>query len=108
MVKQRLRCLAKGFLAEVDWRMFEELFRRRLAQDIKVSQALEANFVDEALTQTASDAERLACEHIKEYRARRRESLEGEIFKQKRRLADAQRSVRAADSSKNKHTGAVT
>lgn len=98
MVEQRLRSLAKGFLAEVDWRMFEELFRRRLEQDIKVSQALEANFVGEALTQTAGDAKRLAREHIEEYRARRTESLESEIFKQKRRLADAQRSLREKET----------
>lgn len=98
MVEQSLRSLAKGFLAEVDWRMFEELFRRRLEQDIKVSHALEANFVCEALTHTASDAERLAREHIEEYRARRMESLESEIFKQKRRLADAQRSLREKET----------
>lgn len=93
MVEQRLRSLAKGFLAEVDWRMFEELFRRRLERDIKVSAALEANFLGEALTRTATDAGRLAREHIEEYRARRAGSLESEIFKQRRRLADAQRSL---------------
>lgn len=94
MVEQRLRALARDLRAEVDWGLFEELLRHRLDRDIKVSRALKANFESEALTGTVSDAERNAREHIEAYRAMRAESLEGEIFKQKRRLADAQRSLK--------------
>lgn len=100
MVEQRLRSLARGLLAEVDWGMFEELLRRRLERNIKVSRALEANFVSEALGGTASDAERLAREHIEVYRAKRMESLESEIFKQKRRLADSQRSLKDKETQR--------
>ena len=98
MVEQRLHSLARGLDAEVDWGMFEELFRRRLEREIKVSRALEAHFVSEALGGTASDAERLAREHIEVYRAKRVESLETEIFHQKRRLADAQRSLKGKET----------
>ncbi len=85
MVKERLRFLARGRLAEVDWGMLEELLRRRLERNIKVSRALEANFVNEALGGAVIDVERLAREHIEVYRTRRVENLERKIFKQKRR-----------------------
>lgn len=85
MVKERLRFLARGLLAEVDWGMLEELLRRRLERNIKVSRALEAKFVNEAPGGAVIDVERLAREHIEGYRTRRVENLERKIFKQKRR-----------------------
>ncbi len=43
MVEQHLRSLAREFQAEVDWGMFETLFRERLEHgDIKIARALEA------------------------------------------------------------------
>lgn len=100
MVEQHLRSIAKDFGAEVDWPMFEELFRSRLERDIKVSRALEANFIGPASAPASDDLERLTREHIEAYRARLTGKLESELFKQKKRLADAERSLKVKETER--------
>jgi putative SOS response-associated peptidase YedK len=100
MAEQHLRSLAREFGAEVDWRMLEQLFSSRLERDIKVSRALEANFVAPQIPQASSDIERLTRAHIDAYRARRAESLESEIFNQRKRLADAQRALKSKETKR--------
>jgi hypothetical protein len=68
--------------------MFEALFRLRLERDIKVSRALEANFVGPTSTAFQSEVERLTASHIAAHRTRLMESLEHEIFKQEKHLSD--------------------
>jgi len=100
MAEQHLRFLAREFGAEVDWRMLEQLFRSRLERGIKVSRALEANFLAPQSPQASSDIERLTHAHIEAYRARRAESLESEIFNQGKRLADAQRALKSKETKR--------
>ena len=100
MVEQHLRSIAKDFGAEVDWPMFEELFRSRLERDIKVSRALEANFFGPASAHSPNGLERLTREHIEAYRTRLTGNLESELFKQKKRLADAERSLKVKETQR--------
>ena len=100
MVEQHLRSIAKDFGAEVDWPMFEELFRSRLERDIKVSRALEANFFGPASAHSPNGLERLTREHIEAYRTRLTGKLESELFKQKKRLADAERSLKVKETQR--------
>ena len=100
MVEQHLRAIAKDFGADIDWKMFEQLFSARLERDIKVSRALEANFLGPLSSQTPSEGERLTREHIEAYRATLTKNLEGEVFKQKKRLADAQRSLKTKETKR--------
>jgi putative SOS response-associated peptidase YedK len=100
MVEQRLRAMARDFGADVDWRLFEQLFRDRLDRDIKVSRALEANFLGPQGAEAPSDFERLTRAHVDAYRARLTGNLESEVFKQKKRLADAQRSLQTKETKR--------
>lgn len=89
MVEQRLKSLGLRFKARIDTPRFEDLFRRRLEDDgIKIGKALEANF--EA---PETPAEREIKRLIDEYRARKAAQWEAELFKQKKRLADAERAL---------------
>ncbi len=100
MVEQHLRLIAKDFGADIDWKMFEQLFSARLERDIKVSRALEANFFGSQPSKAPSDVERLTSAHIEAYRAKLMESLESEVFKQKKRLADAQRALKSKETKR--------
>lgn len=94
MVEQHLRSLAREFRAEVDWAMFESLFRDRLEHDdIKVARALEANFTGSANPTGESEVEGRIGSLIEAHRRKTAESSERELFKQRRRLADARRSL---------------
>ena len=71
-----------------------------LTGDIKVSRALEANFLGPQSSQALIDDECRTREHIEAYRARLTKVLEGEAFKQKKRLADAQRSLKTKETKR--------
>ena len=93
MVEQHLRSLARDFRAEVDWDMFETLFRERLEhRDIKVARALEANFMSPATQTGEPEVEGRVRSLIEAHRRIVAESLERDVFKQRKRLADARRS----------------
>ncbi len=55
----------------------------------------EANFIAPQSPRVSSDIGRLTRARIEAYRARQREGLESEAFKQKKRLADARRALRS-------------
>jgi hypothetical protein len=67
LVEQDLRKLARRLGASVAFEMFAEVFRRRDGDDIKVSRALEQNFLA-----PESDTERQIKADIEAYRASQR------------------------------------
>ncbi|MFL6605693.1 MAG: SOS response-associated peptidase family protein [Steroidobacteraceae bacterium] len=88
-VRQDLHTLVRRFGGDVDWSSFEALFRLRLEDNgIKISRALETNFENPV----NSTGERIR-EHIEAFRKAQASAWEQELFKQKKRLADAQRSL---------------
>src|ERR1700730_6947020 len=95
-VQQNLRSLAKRFGADVDWALFEQVFHRRLQDDeIKFARALEANF-----QQPQSEIEQRIQADIEAYRQAVGTRWETDLFKQKKRLADAQRSLQTKETRK--------
>jgi putative SOS response-associated peptidase YedK len=95
-IQQDLYTLARRFGASVDWPMFEELFRYRGEDNsIKVARALEANF-----SNPENDQARQIQAHIAHYRAAQASAWEQELFKQKKRLADAQRSLNEKETKR--------
>lgn len=84
-----LQKLSKTFDAEVDEQAFAELLEERLSnRAIKISKALEANF----LAPQSPIQERITA-NISQYKADEVSRLEAELFEQKKRLADAQRKL---------------
>ena len=95
-VQQNLRLLAKRFGADVDWALFEQVFHRRLQDDeIKFARAMEANF-----QQPQSEIERRIQADIEVYRKAIGARWETDLFKQKKRLADARRSLQTKETKK--------
>jgi hypothetical protein len=95
-VEQNLRSLARRLGAEIDTPLFEELFEGRLLDDtLKVARALEANFA-----QPRDAAEERIHRSIEAYRDRVGQEWETELFKQKKRLADAQRTLKVKETKK--------
>lgn len=95
-VRQDLNSLIRKFGASVDWEGFELLFRRRLEDgSIKVARALEDNFAD-----PVNPAAQQALEYIETFRKAQASAWEQELFKQKKRLADAQRSLKEKETKK--------
>ena len=95
-VKQHLRNLERRFGAEIDWPLFEALFSARMQDSsIKVARALEANF-DEPQT----DIQQRIKAHIEAFRTRQEKAWQEELFKQKKRLADAERALKVKETKK--------
>lgn len=96
MVEQRLKTLGLRFKARIDTPRFEELFRRRLGDEsIKIGKALEANY-----ERPDTPAEKEINRHIVEYRTGKAARWEAELFKQKKRLADAERALKVKETKK--------
>jgi putative SOS response-associated peptidase YedK len=86
----------KKFGAAVDWESFELLFRQRLEDStIKISRALEDNFVD-----PPNPVARKIREYILAFRSEQTAAWEQDLFKQKKRLADATRSLQTKETKK--------
>ena len=95
-VQQHLRSLARRLGAEVDWPVFEQFFERRLQDSgLKVARALERNF-----DAPATDVERRIHAHIQAHRQTIATKWETDLFRQKKRLADAQRSLQEKETKK--------
>src|SRR5690349_14113780 len=95
-VQQHLRSLARRFGADVVWAAFEEIFERRLQDEgLKVARALERNF-DAPVT----DTEQRIHARIQAYRQTVATKWEADLFRQKKRLADAQRSLKEKETKK--------
>lgn len=95
-VQQTLRSLARRFGADIDWPLFEQVFERRLQNDdIRFSRALENNF-----RQPASEAEERIHADIEAWREAVSRRWETDLFKQKKRLADAERMLQRKETKK--------
>src|SRR5215212_2684432 len=95
-VKQHLRNLERRFGAEVDWTLFEALFSARMQNSsIKIARALEANF-DEPQT----EVQRRIKADIDGFRIGQEKAWHEELFKQKKRLADAERTLKVKETKK--------
>jgi putative SOS response-associated peptidase YedK len=85
-VSQNIKDLARKFSATMDYSEVERLLMERLAgRPIRLARGFEWNFANPQTPQ-----ERRIQELDAEYRARKVAELEQDIFKQKRRLADAE------------------
>lgn len=96
MVKQDLKSLVRSRRAAIDYRAFEAIFKRRIEDDsIRIGKALEANF-----RAPESAEERRIAECIRAHHDRMATHWQAELFRQKKRLADAGRSLRARETKK--------
>lgn len=95
-VEQDLRELADRFHAVVAWERFADLFIRRAAgESIKLSRALERNYSNPA---SPLDVRTRAA--IDDYRSKTASRWESEIFEQKRRLAEAEESLKFKETKR--------
>lgn len=89
MVEQRLKSLRAQFNAGVDYARFEALFKARAeGADIKIAKALECNFED-----PQNPEEERIQSYIAQHREATTKKLEAELFRQRRRLVDAERKL---------------
>jgi putative SOS response-associated peptidase YedK len=94
LVRQNLLWLAKRYGAEVAWEMFEELFRRRVDDnDIQLARSLDVHVL-----QMADEHARRSQAYIEQYRADRSRVWEQELFKQRKRLVEAQRKLQVKET----------
>lgn len=93
-VEQNIRDLARHFSATLDYSEVERLMMERLAgRPIRIARGFEWNF---STPQTAE--EKRIKQLDAEYRARKVTEFEQELFKQKKRLADAQRKLKVKET----------
>jgi putative SOS response-associated peptidase YedK len=93
-VSQNIKDLARQFSATMDYSEVERLLMERLGgQPIRLARGFEWNF---STPQTPQ--ERRIRDLDAEYRAKKVAELEQDIFKQKKRLADAQRKLKAKET----------
>ena len=105
-VAQDIKKLARQFNAVIDYAQAELLFRERLSdKSIRITRGFEANFRD-----PKSAEERRIKDLIDQHRAAKITEFEQEIFKQRKRLADAERKlkVRQTKSALNEQRIATT
>jgi len=96
VVEQNLDLLARQAKAQVDVERFGVLFRRRAdGEELKIAKALEANF----LAPRTADEKRIAAD-IQAFQQTQAEKWEAELFRQKKRLADAERSLKSRVTKK--------
>ncbi len=96
MVEQQFKAFQRWKNSRLESGMFEDLFRRRVEDDsVKIARALEANYADPANAQ-----DRRIRGYIDEYHARKTAEWQADLFKQKKRLADAERSLKARETRK--------
>lgn len=90
MVEQEAKELGGRFQARVQIDMYDDLFKRRSnGEKILINKAMELQFIRHAKT----PAEKQIRSNILEWRKTQIESLETELFNQKRRLGDAERTL---------------
>lgn len=88
-IRANYRDYVRMFGASLSIREFVDIFYRRKADKIKIPKAVEASFEGEASTPEELEIQEL----IAAYKAERAMVLEQEIFAQRKRLADAERSL---------------
>jgi hypothetical protein len=96
MVEQDLKSLGRRFNAQVDYASFDDMMRRRAdGEAFNIGKALEANFYN-----PQSDAEMRIKAHIDRYNEQVGKQLETALFAQKKRLADAERTLATKETKK--------
>ena len=96
LVRQDIHELARRYGAEIAYEMFADLFHRRLdGDDIKAPRALEQNFAN-----PKSEIEQRIRADIDAYRSSQVAKWEKDLFVQKKRLADAERSLQTKETKK--------
>jgi len=96
MVRERLRKLERDFGAQPDWPQIRALFLQRLKDKyIRIPKAMELSFEH---PESAEEREIKAA--IDEYRLQATRELEQELFKQKTRLATAERTLKTKTTKK--------
>jgi hypothetical protein len=94
LVRQDLQWLARHYGAEIAWEMFEELYRRRLDDtDIQFARAL-----DVYVMRMQSEQARKCQSYIEAFRTNQARLWEQELFKQRKRLVDAQRKLQTKET----------
>ena len=94
LVRQNLAWLARRYGAEVAWELFEELFRKRIDDpDIQFARSLDAHVL-----QMADAQARPSQTYIEQYRTNQARVWEQELFKQRKRLVDAQRKLQLRET----------
>lgn len=94
LVRQNLTWLSKRYGAEVAWELFQELFRRRVDDDgIQFSRSLDVHVMQMTDEQAGPSQE-----YIEQYRAKQARAWEQELFKQRKRLVDAQRKLQIKET----------
>jgi putative SOS response-associated peptidase YedK len=96
MVEQQFKVFQRWKNSRLESGMFEDLFRRRVEDDsIKIARALEANYAN-----PGTDQDRRIAQYIKEYYTRKTAEWQADLFRQKKRLADAERSLQHKQTKK--------
>src|SRR5215471_9761164 len=94
LVRQNIAWLAKRYGAEIAWEIFRDLFRRRIEDsDIQFSRALDVHVMQ--MTDPAAHQSQL---YIEQYRTNQARTWEQELFKQRKRLVDAQRKLQVKET----------
>ena len=89
LVRQNLLWIAKRYGAEIAWEFFEELFRKRVDdRNITLPRALGTYVL-----QMTDEKARPSQSYIQAYRTQQAQTWEQELFKQRKRLVDAQRKL---------------
>lgn len=95
-VEQELKVIRNAMKARADVASFERLFKKRLVDDrIKISKAMEANFI-----RPENAEEERVHDLIAKYHSVKSGQLEAELFKQKSRLVAAERSLKNKTTKK--------
>ena len=96
MVEQRMKELERYFQARIEWSTFEALFGQRLIDSsIKIPKAVELNFLNPVL-----EVEQRIKLLIDQYHNIKETEWQQELFKQKKRLAEAERSLQSKQTKK--------
>src|SRR3954471_6944787 len=91
-----LRSIEREYVATSDFEALHEIFwRRHHERNVTISKALELNFENPRDSQ-----EQRIRDVIVEYRTSRTRELEQELFKQKKRLGDAERTLKTKTTKK--------
>jgi len=97
-VKQHFGHLSKRYGAEVDWKAFEDAYRRRAeGEDIKMSRDLQRNY-----QHPVTDVQKRTAAYIAQYLKEKKTEWETEVFAQRRRLDVAQESLAKKETKKAK------
>lgn len=97
MVEQSYRKLARDYHAEVDLERYEDIFlRRRNGEKLTLPRGMEAAFS----TNSKNKQERAIAKLINEWHAQQIQIRETELFKQSKRLAAAERTLKEKETKK--------